>query len=85
MARGKEKNISNRNQGNMASLERSSLTTVSPEYCNIAEKQDSELNITCNENEGTSFPNLWDKMKAVLTEKTCSPECLQKETGESIH
>jgi hypothetical protein len=38
-----------------------------------------------NENEATTNPNLWDTMKEVLREKTHSPECLQKETGESIY
>jgi hypothetical protein len=38
-----------------------------------------------NENEATRYPNLWDTMKAVLRKKTHSPECLQKETRESIH
>jgi hypothetical protein len=37
-----------------------------------------------NENEATTYSNLWDTMRAVLREKT-HPECLQKETGESIH
>ena len=37
-----------------------------------------------NENAGTTYPNLWDTMKAVLRGKL-SPECFQKENGESIH
>jgi hypothetical protein len=37
-----------------------------------------------NENEGTTYSKLWDTMKAVL--RTLLPlQCLQKETGESIH
>ena len=36
-----------------------------------------------NENKGTTYPNLWDTMKAVLRGKLSS-ECLQKETGENI-
>ena len=37
-----------------------------------------------NENENTTYPNIWDAMKAVPRE-THSSECFQKETGESIH
>jgi hypothetical protein len=37
-----------------------------------------------NENKGTTYPNLWDTMKAVLRGKLSS-ECLQKESGESTH
>jgi hypothetical protein len=43
MVRDKGKNISNRNQGYLASSETSSLTTVSPRYANTPEKQDSDL------------------------------------------
>jgi hypothetical protein len=43
MVRVKGKNISNRNQGYMASSEPSSSTTVSPGYHNTPEKQDSDL------------------------------------------
>ena len=43
MARGKGKNISNRNQGYLASSEPSSPTTASPGYPNTPEKQDSDL------------------------------------------
>jgi hypothetical protein len=43
MAIGKGKNISNRNQGYLASSETTSPTTVSPGYPNTTEKQDSDL------------------------------------------
>jgi hypothetical protein len=43
MAKGKGKNISNRNQGYLASSESSSPTTASPEYLNTPEKQDYDL------------------------------------------
>jgi hypothetical protein len=41
--------------------------------------------IEVNENEDTSYQNLWDTMKAVLRGKTHSSECLQKEIEESTH
>ena len=43
MARGKGKNISNRNQGYLALSEPSSLTTASSGYPNTPEKQESDL------------------------------------------
>ena len=43
MVRSKCKNISNRIQGYLASLEHSSHTTVSSGYSNTPEKQDSNL------------------------------------------
>jgi hypothetical protein len=45
MARGKGKNISNRNQGYLASSELSSPTTASPEHPNTPKKQDSDLKL----------------------------------------
>jgi hypothetical protein len=47
MARGKRKNLTNRNQGYLASSEPSSPTTANPGYPNTLEKQISDLKITC--------------------------------------
>ena len=43
IAKGKLKNINNRNQGNMVPSEPSSPTTASPGYTNTPEKQDLDL------------------------------------------
>jgi hypothetical protein len=43
MAKGKCKNLTNRNQEHSASSEPSTPTTVSPRYPNTLEKQDSDL------------------------------------------
>ena len=43
MVGGKHKDISNRNQGYLASLEPNSPTIASPGYPNTQEKQDSDL------------------------------------------
>ena len=43
MAKGKCKNITNRNQGNMAPSEPSSQTKASTRYANTLEKQDLDL------------------------------------------
>jgi hypothetical protein len=43
MAKGKGKNIRNRNQGYLASSEPSSPTTMRPGQPNTAEKQDTDL------------------------------------------
>jgi hypothetical protein len=45
MVRGKGKNIRNRKQVYLVSLEHSSSTTDSPGYCNTPEKQDSDLKL----------------------------------------
>ena len=46
MAGGKHKNLSNRNQGYLASSELNSPTIASPRYTITWEKQDSDLKIT---------------------------------------
>jgi hypothetical protein len=51
MARGKCKNLSNRNQDYLESSEPSSPTTASPGYSNIPEKQDSDLKITFHDDD----------------------------------
>ena len=38
-----------------------------------------------NENEATTYPNLWGHNESIPKRKTHSSECLQKETRESIH
>ena len=43
MAKGKHKNLTNRNQGYMASSKPSSPTTANPGYPNTLEKQDLDL------------------------------------------
>ena len=43
MVKGKDKNLTNRNQDYLASSESSSLTTASSPYSNTPEKQDSDL------------------------------------------
>jgi hypothetical protein len=43
MAGGKHKNISNRNQGYLASLEPNSPTIANPGYAITLEKQDSKI------------------------------------------
>jgi hypothetical protein len=38
-----------------------------------------------NENEGTSYQNLWDTMKALVRGKLLALSVSKKETGESKH
>jgi hypothetical protein len=45
MAKGKRKNLTNRNQDQSASSETSSPTTASPGYSNTPEKQDLDLKL----------------------------------------
>ena len=43
MANSKRRNVTNRNQGNMAASEPNSATTASPGYPNTSEKQELDL------------------------------------------
>ena len=43
MVRGKNKSLTNRNQGYLASLEHSTPTTGTPAYSNMLEKENSDL------------------------------------------
>jgi hypothetical protein len=47
-------------------------------------KKEIKAFLEFNENEATTYTNLWDTLKAVLSGKTHCSECLQKETRESI-
>jgi hypothetical protein len=48
-------------------------------------KKETKDFLEFNENEATTYPILWDTMKAFLKRKTHSSQCLQKETRESTH
>ena len=45
MAKGKSKNLTNRNQDNSASSESNTATTAIPRHCNTPKKQDSNLKL----------------------------------------
>jgi hypothetical protein len=61
----------------------------------VKEKRKKEIKdfLAFNENEGTTYPNVWHTMKAVLrgklivlsASKKKKKEKMKKETGESIH
>jgi uncharacterized membrane protein YcaP (DUF421 family) len=82
--RGKCKNISNRNQVYLASLEYNSPTTVSPEYPNIPEKQDSDLKshlMTMIEDFKKYINN---SLKEIQKNTGKQVEALNKETQKSL-
>jgi hypothetical protein len=51
MAKSKHKNLTNRNQGYLASSDPSFPNTVNPYYPNTPEKQDSDLKITSHDDD----------------------------------
>jgi hypothetical protein len=48
-------------------------------------KKDIKDLLGFNENEGRTYPNLYDRMKAVLRGKLIALSALQNKTGERIH
>jgi hypothetical protein len=48
-------------------------------------KKEIKDSLEFNENERTTYQNLWDTMKAVLRGKHITLSASKKQTGESIH
>ena len=80
MAWGKGKNISNRNQGYMASLEPSAPTTASPRYSNTPEKQDYDLKSHLMMMIGDFKKDINNSLKEILEDTGKQLETLKRET-----
>jgi hypothetical protein len=84
MAKGKHKNISNRNLGYLASSETSSPTKESPGYLNTPEKQDYDLKshlMTMIED----FKDINNSCKKIIQENTGKQEeDLKDKTQKSL-
>ena len=89
MAKGKRRNITNRNQGNMAASEPSSLTAVSPGYPNTPEKQDLDLKslvrMLIAEHIDKSLKEIQEKMDQKLEALTRQTQKSPKEIQETMH
>jgi hypothetical protein len=84
MAKGKRKNLTNRNQDHLASSEPSSSTTVSPRHPNTPEKQDSVLKsylMTLAEDFKKGINN---SVKEIQENTDKQVEILKKETQKSL-
>jgi hypothetical protein len=81
MARGK--NISNRNQGYLASSETSSPTTVSPGYLNPPEKQDFDLKLHLMMMI-EDFKHINNSLKEIQENTGKKLEALKEETQKSL-
>jgi hypothetical protein len=83
MARGKHNNLSNRNQGYLASLEPCSPTTANPGYPNTPDKQDFDLKShLMNRIEG--FKKDINYSIKEIQENTGKQEVLKEETQKSL-
>jgi hypothetical protein len=83
MARGKHKNISNRNQCYLATSELSSPTTASPRCPNTPEKQDSDLNNYLLKIIEDFKKDINHSLKEIQENTGKQVESLQEETHES--
>jgi putative protein kinase ArgK-like GTPase of G3E family len=84
MAKGKRKNLTNRNQEHWASSEPSSPTTTSPGYPNTPEKQDSDLKLylmTVVEDLKKGINNL---LKEIQENSAKEVEALKEEAQKSL-
>ena len=84
MERGKGKNISNRNQGYMASLEPSSPNIESPGYPNTSEKQDSDLKLHLMMMVEDFKKDIDNSLKEVQENTGKQVEALKEETQNSL-
>jgi hypothetical protein len=84
MAKGKHKNLTNRNQDYLASSEPSTPTTASPGYSNTLEKQNSDLKsyiMVLVENFKKSINN---SLKEIQQNTAKQVEALKEETQKSL-
>jgi hypothetical protein len=84
MARGKLKNIRNRNQYHVAPLEHCSSTTTSPGYHNKPEKQDSDLKFHLIRIIEDFKEDINNSLKEIQENTGKQVEALKEETHKSL-
>ena len=84
MPRGKDKKISNRIQGYLASPEPTSPTTVSPEHSNTPEKQDSDLKSHLKMMREDFKKDINNSLKEIQKNTGKQVEALKEETQKSL-
>jgi hypothetical protein len=84
MAKGKHKNLTNRNQDYLASSEPSTPTTVSPGYPNTPEKQDSDLKLYLMMLVEDFKKDINNSIKEIQENTAKQVEVLKQETQKSL-
>ena len=84
MVRDRHNNISNRNQGYLASPEPSSPTTASHVYLNIKEKQDSDLKSHLTMMIGDFKKDINNSLKEIQENTGTQVEARKEETQKSL-
>jgi hypothetical protein len=84
MARGKHKNLSNRNKGYLALSEPSSPTTANPGYCNTQENQDLDLKSHLMMMIEDFEKNINNSLKEIQENLGKQVEALEEETQKSF-